>query len=300
MATVVGEMKVTAIAPWFGSKRTLASTIIEEFGEHRAYWEPFCGSMAVLLAKPQVTMETVVDLHGDLVNLARTVQNEETALDLYGRLSRTIMCEQLFTEAATRFRARGHMPASETPDVDRATDFMICSWFGRNGVAGTQSYNQGFCVRYTKNGGHGATRWVSAVDSIPDWHKRLRHVTVLNRDSLDVIERIEDAAGVVLYADPPYLVKAAKYVHDFASDDHKRLAELLCRFTKTRVVVSYYADPQLAALYPGWTVRRLKATKAMANQNRRGGEGETVEAPEVLLINGPSLVEPIKSGLFLS
>ena len=42
-------MKVTALAPWFGGKRTLAPKVIELLGEHRTYVEPFCGSMAVLL-----------------------------------------------------------------------------------------------------------------------------------------------------------------------------------------------------------------------------------------------------------
>lgn len=36
-------MKVTAIAPWFGSKRAMAPTIAEQLGPHRAYLEPFCG-----------------------------------------------------------------------------------------------------------------------------------------------------------------------------------------------------------------------------------------------------------------
>src|ERR1044072_5384193 len=39
------EMKISALAPWYGSKRTLAPEIVRQLGEHRAYWEPFCGSM---------------------------------------------------------------------------------------------------------------------------------------------------------------------------------------------------------------------------------------------------------------
>lgn len=58
-------MKITALLPWGGSKRTLAARIIHQLGPHRCYWEPFCGSMAVLLAKELATMETVNDLHGD-------------------------------------------------------------------------------------------------------------------------------------------------------------------------------------------------------------------------------------------
>ena len=37
-------MKIGALSPWYGSKRTLATRIIKELGAHRVYWEPFCGS----------------------------------------------------------------------------------------------------------------------------------------------------------------------------------------------------------------------------------------------------------------
>jgi len=285
------EMKISAISPWFGSKRNLAPIIVRELGPHRKYDEPFCGSCAVLLAKTPATCETVNDLHGDLINLARVLQGESTSVELYGRLSRMLMHEELFHEAALRWRAQGNVPADAEPNLDRAADYMICSWFGRNGVAGTSSYNQGFCVRYTKNGGHAAKRWVSAVDSIPAWHWRLRHVTILNRDGFELLERLEDGKACAIYCDPPYIVKGAKYVHDFREGDHKRLAESLSRFKTTRIVVSYYDHPALADLYPGWAVVHLKATKALVNQGMRDGSGG-VSAPEVLLINGESYTTP--------
>lgn len=288
--------KITAIAPWFGGKRTLAPRIIEELGDHSAYWEPYCGSMAVLLAKEPCAMETVNDLHGDLINLARCVQDDEAAVDLFSRLYRTTCSETLHRDAAERFRDRGNVPSGEM-SVDRAYDYFLASWLGRNGVAGTSSYNQGFCRRFTKNGGHAATRFASAVESIPDWWERLRSVTILNDDALSLIERVEDARGVVVYCDPPYIEKGAKYVHDFDDfSDHAKLSNALHRFKLTRVIVSYYEHPQLDYLYPAWTKRRLKATKALVNQGMRD-KGGAVDAPEVLLINGPSLVAPA-GGLF--
>lgn len=284
------DMKIKAIAPWFGSKRTLAPLIVAELGPHAAYWEPFAGSLAVLLAKPLSSSETVNDLHGELINLARVLRDRETAFELYGALLRFVMHEGLFHEAAEHYRTRGRRPAPEEPDVQRAIEMMVCSWFGRNGVAGTESYNQGFCVRYTKNGGPAATRWRSCVDSIPAWHHRLRGVTILNRDAFTLLERVEDADRVCIYVDPPYLAKGAKYVHDFEAADHHRLAALLRRFDHARVVVSYYDAPRLAELYPGWTKRKLDVSKSLVNQDMRGGGG-AVKAPEVLLLNGPSLVE---------
>jgi DNA adenine methylase len=188
----VAEMKIGAIAPWFGSKRKLAPTIVSELGPHRSYWEPFCGSMAVLLAKEPASMETVNDLHGELINLARVLQNDSTAVELYESTQRTLLHELLMEEAATRVRARDHAPAAESPDTQRAIDYFVCSWMGKSGVAGSKSYRMGVCARYTKNGGHGARRFVSSVDSIPAWHDRLRAVTILSRDGIELCEKIED------------------------------------------------------------------------------------------------------------
>lgn len=288
-------MEITALAPWFGGKRTLAPEIIREFGDHRAYWEPFCGSMAILFAKEPCSMETVNDLHGGLVNLARVVQDDGLSVDLFSRLYRTTCSEQLHRDAAERYRARGYAAAPDSPDVEYAADYFLCSWLGRNGFAGTSSYNQKFCRRFTKNGGHAAKRFMSAVESIPGWWERLRNVTILNDDAFGLLERIEDADGVVIYCDPPYIVKGAKYVHDFDQDGHAHLSNLLRRFNKTRVIVSYYEHPDLGLLYPGWVKRRLKATKSLVNQGMRD-RGGAVAAPEVLLINGSSLVA--ESGLF--
>ena len=122
-------MKITAIAPWFGSKRNLAPEIVKELGPHRSYWELFGGSLAVLLVKDVSSSETVNDQHGDLINLARVLKDESLSWQLYDRLMRFVMHEDLFHEAAGRWKARGYLPTPEPPSVDRAEEFMVCSWF---------------------------------------------------------------------------------------------------------------------------------------------------------------------------
>ena len=92
-------MQQTSLAPWFGGKRTLAPQIVAAMGDHKVYWELFSGSMAVLMGKPTVKMETVNDLHGDLINLARVVQDPLSAEDIYGRLQRTLFAEPLFRDS---------------------------------------------------------------------------------------------------------------------------------------------------------------------------------------------------------
>jgi len=298
--------RLTAIVPWFGSKRTLAPTIIDELGPHRAYWEPFCGSCAVLFAKSPAAMETVCDLHGDLTNLALVLASERWA-ELYERMGRTILSETLFQQChAASFGEPAPAVAPSpsdvaTPHVERAWAYLVASWAGRNGMAGMPRYSANISVRYTANGGSSPGRFRNVADSIPHWHKRLRNVLILNRDAFEVLPRIADAAGTVLYIDPPYFEESrgtgrqtgkaggSRYLFDFDPDDHARLAEALGRFTQARVVVSYYDDPRLPGLYPPdrWTRRMVYCQKNLHVQNRRG-EGTCI-APEVLLINGPAL-----------
>lgn len=273
---------ITSLAPWFGSKRTLGPEIVAEIGPHTAYWEPFCGSMAVLLAKPSCRNECVNDLHGDLVNLARVIQHPKLGAELYRRLRRVWSSEDLFRDSLAVVRAAE--PDADATSVDRAFHYFVASWQGMNGVAGTSTFNTSYCRRFSTKGGDAGARWLGAVRSIPSWRRRMERVQVLSGDAFTLLEKIPDEPGTAIYCDPPYLAKGAKYKHDFAEADHARLAELLGRFKLARVVVSYYADPRLEGLYPGWRVKSLSVAKNMVNSGMRDEKGRT-DAPEVLFIN---------------
>lgn len=284
-------MPIKALAPWFGGKRTLAPRIVAELGKHNFYVEPFCGSLAIIMAKAPGGMETVNDLHADLINLARVVASE-AATDLFAKASRMLMHEGIHAEfkaalAAAECEPAPSVSAVEQRHVDRALAYLVMSWQGRNGSAGTSPSNVTVARRFTSNGGAGGLRWSSAVASIPAWHDRLRNVSITRMDAFELIDRLEDAAGTVLYADPPYLRKSDKYIHDLAPGDHRRLAESLKRFKRTRVVLSYYDEPELREWYAGWTWVSCPVTKGLVNQGRRD-VGGIVAAPEVLIINGDS------------
>jgi DNA adenine methylase len=279
-------LKTKALAPWFGCKRSLCERIVAEIGKHRSYWEPFSGSMAVLLGKEPVSYEVANDMHGELVNLARVVKSEDTAVELYSRLSRVIPSRELFGECMEMVRPgdKVRLPAPELPDVIRAEAYFIASWTGMNGVAGTRSTNTNFCKRFTAEGGSPTVRFRRAVESIPWWHDRLRNVMVLSEDAFGLLDRIGDEDGTVIYCDPPYVKKSTSYRHDFKTEDHARLGEALRRFKKTRVVVSYYDDPLLKDIYPApkWRWERIEVSRALAVSSQ--GRVRT-PATELLLIN---------------
>ena len=277
------EPAISSLVPWFGAKRVLAPKIVEVIGPHRVYWEIFCGSMAVLLAKPVVTQETVNDLHRDLTNLGRVIRDEQLSGRLYWKLRRTLVCEDLFRESRTVCRASDAPGIDQPPSVDRAYHYFVSSWQGVNGVAGTRPSSTGYARRFSSKGGAASTRFVGAVESIPWWHQRLRGVEIYNGNGIELAERIEDREGTVIYTDPPYIEKGAEYLHDFGTSDHDRLAAALNRFKETRVVLSYYQHPELDRLYPDWLRIDATTTKGLVQSGSRA-QGR-VDAPEVLLVN---------------
>lgn len=304
-------MKITAILPYFGGKRTLAPRIVAELGPHNAYWEPFCGSLAVLFAKPRSPIETVNDLHGDAINLTMVLASERWP-ELYEAAGRVLQCERLlrcYRDEIVQACTPAESPADVTAEhVARATAFLALSWIGVNGQAGTRKVNHSYAVRWTQSGGSPNVRWRGVRESIPAWHERLQGVSILHRDAFVVLDRIADETGSVLYIDPPYFRETrgngggCRYQHDFDESDHSRLADVLGRFKKARVVVSYYDDPRLAELYDGWTRVDVSTAKLLANATHRA-QGELSgrwnrAAPEVLLINGPSLTAVEREGLF--
>jgi DNA adenine methylase len=279
----MSEMKIRAIAPWFGAKRNLAAKIVEILGPHKVYWEPFCGSMAVLLNKSPCEMETVNDLHGDLINLARVIQDKDLGFQLYDKLCRTLYTEQFFRESKERWTTG---ETNGEPDLDRAYDYFVASWMGLNGVSGTQRYNYQFALRWTVGGGQGARRWRSVVESMPAWHKRLQNVVIVQRDAFEILDNIKDAKETAIYCDPPYFDKSDKYVHDFTEEQHKQLALSLQRFKQAQVLVSYYDDPRLDSLYEGFKkIKCTVSTQSLRNATRGSKKKTRKQQVEVLLIN---------------
>lgn len=274
--------KIKAISPWYGSKRILAPRIVELLGEHKMYYEPFCGSMAVLLAKPKTNFETVCDLHGDLINLAEVIANPDLAGHLYDWLDRTLFSEGIFQNALEYLHN-----LSDCPDeLEWAYHFFIHSWVGRSGESGSKHMTSAIANRWTPTGGSATTRFRSATESIPWWHERLKNVVILNRSAWDVIPKIPDRPGVSIYCDPPYLkeTRGSDYRHDFDSMNHAKLAELLNVYQHTKIVVSYYAHPLLESIYPldRWEHIDASMNKNLDVQHKRGSKPS--KAPEVLIV----------------
>lgn len=69
-------MKLKAPFPYFGGKSSVASEVWRRFGSPKTYVEPFCGSAAILLARPGggFGREIVNDYDGHIANVWRALQ----------------------------------------------------------------------------------------------------------------------------------------------------------------------------------------------------------------------------------
>lgn len=77
-------MTLKAPFPWFGGKRLVAPLVWERLGDPAVYCEPFAGSMATLLNRPEHQwrdgrIETVNDLDGYLSNAWRAILHDPDA-----------------------------------------------------------------------------------------------------------------------------------------------------------------------------------------------------------------------------
>jgi DNA adenine methylase len=284
--TALEAPKVTALAPWFGSNRMLAPAVGEELAGCKWVGIPFAGGMSELV---YITASTIVvnDKHRHVINLARVVADANLRRQMVARLNRLPFHPD--TLAAAQDYCRSFEPKGPA-DVTLAESYFICCWMGRSGKAGTDGeFSGGLPIRWNANGGDSNTRYRSALRSTAAFQRIMRRCNFDTQDAFEFIDRCEDNERTGIYCDPPFPDAGRKYVHNAGKTDaeernwHLALKNELERFHKARVVCRFYDHPLVRELYPEprWTWRTLKGRKQ-----------SNAEAPEVLVMNGPSRAKP--------
>jgi DNA adenine methylase len=226
--------------PYYGSKATVAAWIADLLPDHEHYVEPYCGSLAVLLAKTPSQMETANDLDGDLVNFWAVLRDQPDAL--------VRAC------ALTPHARAEHAAAAKPTDdpLERARRTWIRLSQGRSATLRTTGWRH----YINPAGSHlGMPGYLDAyVDRMAAAAERLHNVSLECLPALTLIGKYGAQPGCLLFVDPPYLgsTRMANYRHEMTGEDaHRELAAALadCRAT---VVLSGYHSPLYDDLYAGW------------------------------------------------
>ena len=226
---------------YYGGKLSVAEQIVAVLPDHRHYVEPFAGSLAVLLAKTPVPMETVNDLDGRLMTFWRILRDRPDELIRLCALTPHSRVEQKSAYATA------------DTDLETARRVWVLLTQGRTGTLRPTGWRH-----YVNPRGSSSSMpdyLDGYVDRLATAARRLHAVSLESRPALDVIAAYGAQPEVLLYCDPPYLGQTRNgrnYLVEMShEDEHRELADAL-RAARAAVVLSGYDSPLYAELYDGW------------------------------------------------
>lgn len=251
---------------WFGGKGKVAQKIIQYMPSHRVYVEPFGGGGHVLLQKPPTTHEVYNDIDGQLVNFLMVAR--EKPLELQAACESLPYSRQLYEKWLHQ--------DPPTDSFEQAVRFFYLNRCGIVNGNGPGSYKTGW--RHSVSSGQNPSNgYQSACQLFQQYSDRAKGVMIENDDFKNVITKY-DTPGTLFYIDPPYIGREKYYAGGFTEEDHRELAALLQNI-KGKAIVSYYADPLLLEIYPGWRRETFESFRQVVN----GGYNNSTE--ELLLMN---------------
>lgn len=243
----------------------MSDWIISHLPEHDCYVEPFVGSAAVLLNKPESRIEVINDVNGDIVQFFQTLRDRPDELKEWVR--QTPYSRELYDTYADEY----YGGKRRDDDVERAGRFFYlrCTQFsGRIDSKAGMSFSA--VPEFNP-----ARRKANKVDSLEEFAERFRNVQIEHGDYADVVDRY-DRDRTLFYFDPPYVAEGDDlYTH--GQFDHARFVDLI-QSIEGRVAVSYMDLP------PGlsdWFVAERDTPQSM----NRGEEDRREVATERLVMN---------------
>ena len=246
---------------WYGGKYMHLDFILPYLpvdAEH--YCDVYGGSAAVLVNRPPAPVETYNDLDADLVNFFAVLRAQPE------QLVRQIG----LTPFSRKELAKACVGEPGLAPLERARRFYVRARQTRTGLAQTSSEGRwAHCVLTSRAGMAGAvSRWLGAVEGLPEIAQRLQRVQIESAPALEVIQRY-DTPRTLFYLDPPYVHgsrgDAAAYRYEMSDDDHRELAALL-QHVKGRAVLSGYRSPLYDELFAGW--HRVDADEKLCNSSK--------------------------------
>ncbi len=258
----IAKMKIIYLQ--YGGKSSIAKWIVSHFPEHRVYLEPFCGSCAVLLAKPKSFIEIVNDMDRRLITMFETLRERPSEL-----------AALLW---ATPYSPENWRHGKTSDEALEDARLLIASgqqFYCGNGNTSTWAIDKAGAAHKPKS-----SVWADYCQRVLPFAARIKDVQILCEDAIKSIERVKDNPDALIYVDPPYLGHEDEYRFGV---DYERLAAVLNN-CKAKVIVSEY-DSALN-YFLGWHV----VSKETAGRCRTGAHNTVSKRKvEYLFANFPLL-----------
>lgn len=232
---------------WYGGKYSHLDWLLPLLPQTLHYCEPFGGSAAVLINRLPSPIETYNDVDSEVVNFFRVLRTRKE--ELIEAIGLTPFSREEFELA---IRNNGTEPSS----IERARQFYVRARQVRTGLAQTASSGRWAHCRLTSRAGMAGavSRWLGAVEDLPEIAQRLLRVQIECDDALSVIERY-DSSDTLFYCDPPYphasRGDSKAYAYEMNDEKHRELAALLHK-VKGKVALSSYHCDLMDELFGDW------------------------------------------------
>jgi DNA adenine methylase len=292
------QVTLQAPFPWFGGKRKVAAEVWSRFGDVKNYVEPFFGSGAVLLGRPDGFSgnETINDLDGYVANFWRSIamSPEETSLWADNQVNENDLHARhvwLLKQRETLADQLNGDPDWHDPKIAGWWVWGIACWIGSGFCSGKGPWWPDENGRLTKrNNGQGVNRklvhlgdngqgrlvpWFSALS------ERLRRVRVCSGDWSRVcgpsVTHKHGLTGVFL--DPPYADTASRK-SDLYREDSLSIAHDVRKWAiengdnpKMRIALCGYESEHV--MPKNWSVHEWNAGSGFGAQAKvRSGNGK--------------------------
>jgi len=246
--SIINKHKLIAFG-WYGGKFSHLDWLLPLLPKTKHYCEPFGGSAAVLINREPSPVETYNDIDGEIANFFRVLRDQKDAL--IEAIGLTPFSREEFEKAISE-------PTDNLSDLERARRFYIRARQVRTGLAQKASSGRWAHCRLTSRAGMAGavSRWLGAVEDLPEIVQRLLRVQIENDNAVDVIKRY-DSKETLFYCDPPYPHDSRQdtnaYGYEMTDEQHQELAVVL-HSVEGKVALSGYRCKLLDRLYGDWQV----------------------------------------------
>ncbi len=237
---------------WYGGKYSHLDFILPNLPDDAVHFcDVYGGSAAVIINRRPAPVETYNDIDSELVNFF--VMLRDSGEELIRSIALTPFSREELAGACK--------PETGLSNLERARRFYVRARQTRTGLAQTSSEGRwAHCVLTTRAGMAGAvSRWLGAVEGLPEIVRRLQRVQIENAPALEVIRRY-DTPNTLFYLDPPYVHQSRgdsnAYRYEMEDSAHRELGELL-NSIKGRAALSGYRNDLYDSLFEKW--RRIDA-----------------------------------------
>ena len=239
------------LSSYHGGKFFMSSYIINKIPKHQNYIEPFFGAGTVLFSKKRSPYEIINDLDDRLYRFWKCTQTN--SYEMFKRLENFIFFEKEYIKAFNIITGK-QKPKDEIEFAISVFIYINCS----------------FNKTFPRNNKIDSIKTRAPLDMENKIHLfnnmmlRLKKVTILNRDALDIIKKFDNYKSF-FYLDPPYPSSYQEYKHKFSIEDFNKILEIL-KSIKGKFILSCYNNPDFQ-FDPKWKTE-IKTIKLGSTANK--------------------------------